>query len=117
MQKHFRWATPVDIVTIAMPELIASGIDPFKYPFPLNGYPEAATVGRSVPTHLTDKFLIEIATRYVMHGRGYAKAIAAQRNVSTRTVISWVEKARARGILSATTPGSVGGSVNPPPTA
>jgi hypothetical protein len=72
---------------------------------------------RSVPTRLTDEFLIEIATRYVMHGRGYAKAIAAQRNVSTRTVISWVEKARARGILTATTPGSVGGSVNPPPTA
>ena len=116
MQRHFRWGTPVEIVTIAIPELIASGIDPFDYYFPLDGYPEAATVGRSVPTRLTDEFLTDIATRYALLGRGYAKAIAAQHNVSTRTVVSWVEKARARGILTATKPGSVGGTVNIRPT-
>ena len=48
-----------------------------------------------------------------MIGRGYARTIAAERNVSQRTVVSWIEKARARGILSATTAGRMGGEVRP----
>ncbi len=111
MQQQFRWSTPLDIVTVTIPELLVAGIDPFRYYYPRDGYPEAAHVERSAPTRLTDEFLTEIATRYVMLGRGYAKTIAAQRNVSPRTVVSWIERARARGILSATIPGAVGGQV------
>ena len=111
MQQRFRWATPLEIVTITIPELLAVGIDPFRYPYPRDGYPEAAAVDRAAPARLTDEFLTEIAARYVMLGRGYAKTLAAQRNVSPRTVVSWIEKARKRGILSATTPGALGGTV------
>ncbi len=111
LQREFRWSTPVEIVTITIPELLAIGIDPFRYHYPLDGYPDAAWVDRSAPTRLTDEFLTEIARHYVMLGRGYAKAIARQRNVSPRTVVSWIEKARERGILSPTTPGAVGGEV------
>ena len=111
VQRDFRWATPLEIVTITMPELLSSGIDPFRYHYPREGFPEAASVEHASPTRLTDEFLTEIATRYLAIGRGYAKTIAAQRNVSPRTVVSWIEKARARGILSATTPGVVGGAV------
>lgn len=110
-QREFRWATPVEIVSITVPELMSAGIDPFRFEYPLAGYPNAARVERSAPTRLTDDFLTEIAYRYVKIGRGYAKTIARQRDVSPRTVVSWVEKARERGILSATTPGAAGGVV------
>ena len=66
---------------------------------------------RTTPTRLTDAFLEVIAVRYLRLGRGYAKAIAAERNVSPRTVVSWIEKARERGILTGTSPGSMGGSL------
>jgi len=111
LQREFRWATPLDIATITIPELLRAGLDPFRYHYPSAGYPQAAFVERSAPTRLTDEFLTEIAMRYVMLGRGYAQAIATQRSVSPRTVVSWIEKARERGILSATTPGAVGGRV------
>ncbi len=111
LQQRFRWTTPVDIVTVTIPELLESGIDPFRYDYPVDGYPDAAVVHRSAPTRLSDEFLTEIAHRYVALGRGYAKVIARQRNVSQRTVVSWIEKARERGILTATTPGAVGGEV------
>ena len=110
-RREFRWATPVEVVSITVPDLMAVGIDPFRYQYPLAGYPSAARVERSAPTRLTDDFLTEIAHRYVKIGRGYAKTIAQQRSVSPRTVVSWVEKARERGILSATTPGAAGGTV------
>jgi hypothetical protein len=111
VQREFRWATPVDIVSVTIPELLSVGIDPLTYDYPVAGYPTAALVERAAPVRLTDEFLIEIAHRYVRLGRGYAATIARQRNVSPRTVVSWVEKARERGILSATTPGAVGGTV------
>jgi hypothetical protein len=111
VQREFRWATPLEIVSVTVPELLSVGIDPFTYDYPVAGYPTAALVERSAPTRLTDEFLTEIAHRYVRLGRGYAATIARQRNVSPRTVVSWIEKARERGILSATTPGAVGGSV------
>ena len=114
MQRDFRWATPLDIVTVTIPALLEVGIDPFRYHYPVRGFPDAAQIERTTPTRLTDEFLTEIANRYVMLGRGYAKTIAVQRNVSTRTVVSWVEKARERGILTATRPGAVGGAVRSP---
>ena len=59
----------------------------------------------------SDEFLEEIAQQYLAVGRGYAEVIASERGVARRTVVSWVEKARKRGILSATKPGSSGGSL------
>lgn len=111
LQRNFRWATPVDIVTITVPQLLARGIDPYEHDLPIDGFPNAAYVDRSIRTRLSDEFLEEIAARYIVLGRGYAKAIAEERNVSPRTAISWVEKARERGILTGTTPGSVGGTL------
>ncbi len=111
LQNHFRWASPVDIVSVTIPQLLLRGIDPFKHDLPVNGFPNAAYVDRSIRTRLTDEFLEEIAARYLVLGRGYAKALALERNVSPRTAVSWVEKARERGILSATTPGVAGGTL------
>ena len=113
LQREFRWATPLDIVRRAVPALLARGIDPFEYDFPADGYPTAADLGRPRGWALTDDFLEEIAYRYLELGRGYAQAIAFERGVAPRTAISWVEKARARGILSRVPPGSHGGHVMP----
>lgn len=116
LRAQFRWATPLDIVTETIPGLLAAGLDPFNYFYPFEGFPAAAQIDKAVPTRLTDEFLAEIAARYLALGRGYAQIIADQRCVSPRTVVSWVEKARARGILSPTRPGAVGGSLRTPPT-
>lgn len=113
LQEHFRWVTPLLIVTVTVPELLSMGIDPLTYAYPVGGFPDAAHITRAVPTRLTDAFLTEIAVRYRVIGRGYARTIAAERNVSQRTVVSWIEKARARGILSETTAGRMGGEVRP----
>jgi hypothetical protein len=112
LQQSFRWATPLDIVTQTVPDLLRMGIDPYRYDYPTAGYPDAARVRRAPHAHLTDEFLEEIAVQYALLGRGYAKAIAHQRHVSPRTVVSWVEKARSRGILGPTRPGVAGGGVN-----
>ena len=55
-------------------------------------------------------FPTTIARDYLARGPGYTTSLARQYFVTPRTVVSWVEKARARGILSAA-PGSgtVGG--------
>ena len=55
------------------------------------------------------------AGRLKIGSRGYAATLAQAYQVSPRTVVSWVEKARARGILTATTPGVAGGTVPPRP--
>ncbi len=111
MQERFRWATPIDIVLVTVPQLLELGIDPFTFAYPLDGFPNAAHIERTVPARLTDEFLTEIVVRYLRLGRGYATTIAHERNVSPRTVVSWIEKARARGILTPTTPGAVGGKL------
>jgi len=110
-QESFRWASPIDIVSVTIPQLLARGLDPYDHDLPIDGFPIAAYVDRSITTRLTDEFLEEIAARYVALGRGYATAIASERQVSRRTAISWVEKARERGILTPTTPGAVGGTL------
>ena len=111
MRREFRWATPVEIVTRTVPTLLARGIDPFQHEYATTGYPDAANPGRSPGRQLSDEFLEEIAQRYVALGRGYSDALAEEYSVSRRTAISWVEKARRRGILSGTSPGAVGGQV------
>jgi hypothetical protein len=113
LQQQFRWSSPLDVVTLTIPKLLALGIDPFSYHYPTDGFPEAAYLARGAYTRLTDAFLEEVAVRYLVLGRGYAAAIAEEHNVSRRTAISWVEKARKRGILSSPGAGSVGGQVIP----
>lgn len=108
LQQFFRWATPLEVITTTVPQLLALGQDPFAHDYAVSGYPDAADVVKRPQRRLTDGFLGEVAQRYLLIGRGYAKAIAAEYHVSPRTVVSWVEKARARGLLAPTTPGSVG---------
>lgn len=114
LQRSFRWSTPLDVVRRAVPALLAAGTDPYTYAFPADGYPASAEIGRGLQRALTDEFLEDIAHRYLELGRGYAKTIAYERGVSTRTAVSWIEKARQRGILTPVPPGSHGGRIIPP---
>jgi hypothetical protein len=113
MQREFRWASPLEVVQSGVPSLLARGIDPFEFDLPLTGFPEAATLDRPPNERLSDDFLEEVARTYLHLGRGYAKALAAERHVSERTVVSWVEKARRRGILTRVPAGSYGGQIIP----
>jgi hypothetical protein len=108
MQAFFRWQTPLDVVRILVPELVRLGKDPFRHEYPVDGYPDAATLTSHPLTPLSDEFLHEIVRQYRTLGRGYAPIIAKQRGVSRRTVVSWIEKARRRGILGKTRPGKFG---------
>ena len=92
--------------------LIARGIDPFEHDYPVDGFP--GVIDRATgPANraLSDEFLEQVAREYLEIGRGYARTIALERGVTRRTVVSWIEKARARGILSPTEPGRQGGSI------
>ena len=110
LQVFFRWRTPIDVVTQVVPNLLEQGIDPFKHEYATTGYPDNYDPARRVNARLSDEFLEEIVQQYLAIGRGYARTIATERGVTTRTVVSWVEKARKRGILSDTKPGKSGGS-------
>jgi hypothetical protein len=112
LQREFRWQTPLDVVERMVPRLLAEGIDPFTIDLPVRGFPEAASGSRTGRGQLSDAFLRDIAEEYLRLGRGYAKRIALERNVSPRTVVSWVVKARERGILGpAPKPGAHGGEL------
>ncbi len=113
MQREFRWASPLEVVRDGVPVLLERRIDPFDYDLPLTGFPEAAALSRPRNEPLSDQFLEVIAREYLAIGRGYARAIAAERHVSERTVVSWVEKARKQGILTRVRPGSYGGEIVP----
>lgn len=113
MQREFLWATPVNIIGRGVPHLLEKGIDPFDYDLPVAGFPQAADLGQPVNERLTEEFLEDIAREYLAHGRGYAKAMAAERHVSPRTAVSWVEKARRRGILTSVPKGAYGGEIIP----
>ena len=112
-QRFFRWATPLDVIRRVVPALIEQGTDPFDHNYAVDGYPDAAHITGGIPTRVSDEFLEEVARQYLSIGRGYAKVIALQRGVSRRTVVSWIEKARKRGILTAVRRGSVGGAIVP----
>lgn len=101
LQRDFRWASPLTAVTGILPHLIATGSDPFDIDLPLNGFPAVAIQPLRRRGNLTDEFLTTIAREYLSRGRGYAASLAREYFVTPRTVVSWVEKARARGILSA----------------
>jgi hypothetical protein len=110
-QRMFRWAGPVEVVTRMVPALIRAGLDPYTAEFPVDDLPAATR--RAPQRRLSDEFLEDVASEYLTHGRGYARAMAAHYQVSQRTVVSWIEKARERGILTATEPGRFGGHVRP----
>jgi hypothetical protein len=100
LQSSFRWSSPLAVVTGILPRLIADGLDPFAIGMPVKGFPAVAI--QPVRRHgiLSDEFLTTIAREYLVRGRGYAASLAEEYFVTPRTVVSWVEKARARGILS-----------------
>lgn len=111
LQRDFRWASPLEVVTGLMPRLIASGADPYAVDLPLNGFP-AVAVQQEGRRALSDEFLLNIAREYTVRGRGYATSLAAEYFVTPRTVVSWVEKARGRGLLTRPAGrGSIGGKL------
>ncbi len=117
LQRDFRWASPLEAVTGILPGLVESGADPFAVELPIVGFPAVAIQPLRRRGILTDEFLTTIAREYLARGRGYATSLAHEYFVAPRTVVSWVEKARARGILSAPpSPGATGGHLlaNPP---
>ena len=94
--------------TITVPALLKAGIDPYAFPLPTEGYPEAATaIYLNDKTRLSDGFLEGIVKLYPENGRRYAKKIAVSRGVSERNVVSWIQKARAQEPR----PGSRGGAL------
>ena len=113
LQREFRWATPLDVVIGLVPQLILDGIDPFAEYLPVTGFPAVAIKpNRRRRGALSDEFLESIAREYLVRGRGYAASLALEYFVTPRTVVSWVEKARARGMLSAPPRrGAVGGEL------
>lgn len=117
IQREFRWSGPLEVVTRVVPALIRAGRDPFTAAFPTTDLPEATHP--AAQRRLSREFLEDIARQYLTLGPGYAKALAMTHQVSPRTVVSWVEKARQRGILSPTSPGRHGGRIQPsaPPEA
>ncbi len=115
LQNDFRWASPLEAVTGILPRLLAAGEDPYSIDLPLTGFPAAAIQPERRRGVLTDEFLTTIAREYLARGRGYAASLAAEYSVTPRAVVSWVEKARARGLLTAPpTRGAVGGKLIPP---
>ena len=113
LQRFFRWATPLDIVRRTVPSLLKRGIDPYSHEYATDGYPDAANIDQKPNNTLSVGFLEEVTQQYLSIGRGYAREIAKQRGVSERTVVSWIQKARKRGILSPVKPGQYGGELIP----
>lgn len=112
LQRNFRWASPLEVVTGLMPRLIENGIDPYAADLPLTGFPAVAAQPERRRGALSDEFLVAIAREYIVRGRGYATSLAAEYFVTPRTVISWVEKARDRGLLTRPSKrGAVGGKL------
>ena len=110
LQRDFRWASPLEVVIGIAPRLIADGVDPFDVDLPVTGFPASAVQPSRSRRALSDDFLTTVAREYLVRGRGYAASMAQEYYVSRRTVVSWVEKARARGLLSAPpTQGAAGG--------
>lgn len=112
LQREFRWNTPLEVVTGLLPRLLLDGVDPYTIDLPVTGFPAAAIQPLRRRRYLSDEFLGMIAREYLLRGRGYAASLADEYFVSPRTVVSWVEKARARGMLSAPPRrGAVGGEL------
>ena len=114
LQRDFRWASPMTVVTGLLPRLLASGADPYAVELPISGFPAVAIQPLRRRGVLTDEFLTTIAREYLARGRGYAASLSQEYFVTPRTVVSWIEKARARGLLSSPAKiGAVGGELIP----
>ena len=86
LQRDFQWASPLTAVTGILPRLIESDTNPFAIDLPIAGFPAVAIQPLRRRGVLSDEFLTTSADEYF---------------VTPGTVVSWVEKASARGILSA----------------
>jgi hypothetical protein len=107
MSRDFRWGSPLELVRRVLPDLLRQGIDIWKHDLPLHPLTDfGSNNGR-----LSDDFLREISKQYLQLGGDYSRIIAAERGVSARTVIGWIQKARDRGLLSPTSRGHVGGEL------
>jgi len=94
MEKMFRWGTPLHVVTSHLPVLISEGVDIWQAEIPVDARSGAdPETGRH-----TDEFLLHIVDEYERIGRNYAKELSALYGVAPRTVVSWMEKARRRGL-------------------
>jgi hypothetical protein len=97
LQREFRWASPVAVITRLVPRILTRGLDPFIQELPVSGFPKVLNEGAKVNARLSDDFLEQVACDYLAIGRGYATAMSIKHGVLPRTVVSWVEKARQRG--------------------
>lgn len=111
LQREFRWSSPVEIITRLVPRFLTHGLDPFTQELPVSGFPQVLDESAKVNTRLSDDFLEQVAREYLALGRGYAHALSIEHGVAPRTVVSWVEKARRRGILSPVPKGGFGGQI------
>lgn len=95
LQQHFRWNTPVEIVTRMIPPIIERGDNPYDLDYPHSGFPDITTPR---PGHrLTREFLVDIARDYLTADPPYANTLARRYNVTPRTVVSWVREGSAAG--------------------
>ena len=47
MQREFRWASPLEVVTLTVPILLARGVDPFTFDLPVTRFRSRPHWGRS----------------------------------------------------------------------
>ncbi len=101
LQRDFKWQTPLDLISS------------YNGPFGKWVRAEDDAVIRP-PTELTDDFLEQVARGYLEAGRGYPAVLGEKYGAPQRTVVRWMQLARARGII--THPprvGAVGGTLVP----
>lgn len=101
--KLFRWGTSVAIVQNILPQLIQAGKDIFSEWLPINSV-EVPALERG---RLNDEFLSHIVWLYENVGSGYETVLARRFGVSPRTVVSWMEKARKRGLAAPAVKGHI----------
>lgn len=101
LQRDFKWQTPLDLLC--------------DHDGPFNTWLSAdSDVVIRPPTELTDEFLERVAKDYLQVGRGYPTVLGEKYGAPERTVVRWMQQARARGII--THPprvGAVGGTLIP----
>ncbi|MCH9816118.1 MAG: hypothetical protein K0U64_06660 [Actinomycetia bacterium] len=109
LQSTFKWETSLRVVTNYLLSADDGSDDCY------NTWQTLAGVQPFVAaTDLDDDFLEKIAHEYLAAGRGYSAVLSSRYGISKRSAVRWVEKARARGILTKPSKtGAVGGEVVP----
>ena len=109
LQSTFKWQTSLRVVTnylLAADDGSNQCYDTWQ---PLTGVQPFVAA-----TDLDDEFLEQIAQEYLEAGRGYSAVLSSRYGISKRSAVRWVEKARARGILTKPSKtGAVGGQIVP----